>query len=42
MKYNKPEMEIVRFEEKDVITSSTLVDGGTGNDQEVGFGSGFN
>lgn len=48
MKYDNPEMEIVFFEEKDVITASILVDDGTGGSTTTGgegnldFGSGFN
>lgn len=41
MKYEKPEMGIVLFDEKDVITSSTLINGGTGSDQEIDFSEGF-
>lgn len=50
MKYEKPEMEFIMFEEKDVITGSTgtgtMINGGTGtgeneNDGEnLGFGGG--
>lgn len=35
-------MEIVIFKEVEIVTSSTLVDGGTSSDQEIDFGSGFN
>lgn len=48
MKYEKPEMEIVVFSERDVITASTLIGtdipggGGTDDKDSVDFGSGFN
>lgn len=41
MNYEKPKIEIVMFYGEDVITTSNLVNGGTGEDLDVDFGTGF-
>lgn len=38
-KYETPEMEVVMFEEGDVICTSGLIDGGNGDGDDIDFGN---
>ena len=40
-KYETPEMEVVMFEEGDVICTSGLIDGDSGDGGDIDFGNNF-